>query len=62
METKAERPATGLALCLVMGAGAFILGTGLSAGPFAALAAAGACLFLLGLAAGMKVPVTPPKP
>jgi len=50
-ETKAPR---GVGVCLVIGALALVVGTGLAAGPFAALAAIGACMYLLALAAGLK--------
>jgi hypothetical protein len=61
MGTERNRSSAGLGLSLSLGALALIIGMGFTAGPFAALAAAGACLFLLGLAAGLKMPITPPK-
>lgn len=53
MGTEAKAP-RGVGFCIGVGAVALVVGTGLAAGPFVALAAIGACMYLLGLAATLK--------
>jgi hypothetical protein len=52
-QVRASRTAAGFTVC---GAIVAIAGSGLAFGPFVALAALGACLFLFGLILGARLP------